>query len=392
MLARTRPGSGARRSAMPQFAIELFDRAAQVPADPWHAVVGPDRPLQRLSYLRALEACARRAGGAVVYALLRSAGAPVAALTLQEITVGPGDVEAGAQRRSPARFGLRVLVCGNLVVTGAPAIVTAPSVAPAEAARLLVAAVEAVCAVRPRRIGAVIVKDVPAPIAANVPILARAGFRALAVEPAMELAIRPEWRSLDDYAGALRSKYRARFNRSRRRSAGLERRLLSSEEAAARGARIDQLYRSVYQRAGFAGPYLGGEYLVAMRRELGPGELDLIGYFDRDELVAVNSRLRAGGAVESYFFGLEHRRNDELALFQSLLYDDLAHAIEVGASSLHLGRTSYEPKAALGARPRSHACFYRPLGPLSAPLCWLLTSMYRIPTWRPRQPFREAAR
>lgn len=372
------------RAAAP-LAVSVFEAIADVPGERWAAAVGPGRPLLGAPYLAALEACGRRAGLRFHYALVERSGAPVAACAFQELTITPEDVGG------PARWGralaLRLLVCGNLVVTGAPGVAWAAGVRDADAPALALAAVDAVQRRVGGRLGAVVLKDLPAAAAAR-DALGAAGFRPLPVEPTMTLHLRPGWRSFEDYVSSLRARYRRAVREARALADGIERRPLDAAEAERRVGELDALYARVHARAAFRGPYLGGGYFVALRRGLAAGDFDLVGYFRGGELCAFNTRFRVGERVDSSFFGLDRELATRHALFRNLLLDDLEHAIATGARAVHFGRTTHEIKSAIGAVPEELPCFYRPLHALSAPLCWIVRAAYRPPRWTARRPFR----
>ncbi len=84
------------------------------------------------------------------------------------------------------------------------------------------------------------------------------------------------------------------------------------------------------------------------KERLGTG-FSLVGYFLGDEMVAFNTRFRRGAVLESYHMGCDPKRQ-ELSLFRNILYDDIEHAIRIGARSVHFGRTATRVKASVGAR------------------------------------------
>ncbi len=337
----------------------------------WDQVVPPAQVLNRAAYLGVLERSLATSGVRSLYALVWRGGTPMAACTFHVLRV--------------ERLGLTLLVAGNLVTTGAPALVAADGIGDELAAAALVSACEAAQSHERRHLGALVLKDVPDGVCART--LTRAGFRPLAVEPSMRLDLRPSWQRLDDYARDLRSKYRRRLRGMRQSAAHLERRPLDAAAARRHRGTIDRLYAAVHGRARHAGPRLGGDHFVALAAVMAAPAYELIGYFEDGALIGWNSRYRVGDDLASSFFGFDRTRADGLALFRNLMVDDLEHALATGARSVHFGRTTHAIKSELGAVPEHLACYVRPLSPLAHPLCWVVRTLARAPQWTARQPF-----
>jgi hypothetical protein len=375
-----------RATPTPVLDVELTSSIAPIAAA-WDAVVPAAQVLHRAAYLAVQERSLAAAGVGSRYALVWRGGAPVAACPFHVLRVGAADAAGGASLRALGdRLALTLVVAGNVLVTGASAIIAAPGVGGGLAGEALVRACTAVEAREARSLGALVVKDVPADVAASAALRA-AGFTPIALEPSMRLDVAPSWRRLDDYARALRSKYRRRLRGVRQSAAHVERRRLDAASARVHAATIDRLYGAVHARARHGGPRFGGDHFVELAAALAPGDYELVGYFEHGALVGWNSRYRLGDDIASSFFGFERGRGDALGLFRNLMYDDLEHAFATGARCVHLGRTTHAIKSELGAVPEALPCFIRPLSPLARPLCWAARSLYRAPQWTPRNPF-----
>ena len=66
-----------------------------------------------------------------------------------------------------------------------------------------------------------------------------------------------------------------------------------------------------------------------------------------------------GDDMESHYFGLDYEVSRRFELYRSMLYDDIAAAIDGGARRLSFGRTSQEMKSSLGAVPVGMSWFAR---------------------------------
>jgi hypothetical protein len=384
----------------------LYPSIDAVPARAWAGLVAPERGFLGRDYLGALEAAAPARLG-FRYALLDGAGAAVALAAMQTVDVSarecvptllearPG--ERGWQRclRRAAALTLgsrrvRVLLCGNVFAGGEPGLAWRASVEDC-----LRAFQHADAAMRrqgaqgagERRARVFVFKDVgEALLPAARQALAPLGYREVPADPVMVLPLDPRWRRFDDYLGALRARYRGHVRQALQASTGVERRALAAADIAAAGARIDELHAAVVARASVRPSWMAARGFAALKARLGD-RFNFIGYYKDGALVGFNTRFRFGEEMESHYCGLDYRVSKRYALYRSMLYDDIAAAIETGARRLSFGRTSQEIKSSLGALPRPMSWFGRTSFPLATAVMARLTARL-TPPWVAHQPFR----
>ena len=354
-----------------------YESIASVPPPAWSAIVAPDRLYLDADYLGALEDAAPPRLG-FRYAVLEDAACALGVASMQLIDLSPREcapdlVESpnGESlwrrwlRRSAAavladrRF--RVLLCGNVFAGGESGVAWRSPRAAADAFRLAAGAMQAVGAAeaagRPAPIQ--LFKDIgedcrDAARAALLPL----GYRETQADPLMVLPVRADWRCFDDYLRALTSRYRGHARRALRASAGLERRALGPAQIAAAAADVDRLHAAVIARASVCPSWLDARAFAALKARLGD-RFAFVGYFDGDRLVAFNTRFHVGADLESHYFGLDYAVSRRFEVYRSMLYDDIAAAIDGGAKRVIFGRTSQEMKSSVGAVPVGMSWFAR---------------------------------
>lgn len=380
--------------------MSLHTSIDEVPEGLWRERIGQDRPYLDASYLRALEEAAppRLAFRYAVFA--EGAVASFQMIDVEPRQCLPGVFRTRAEEplwlrlvRRTADLALgearsQVIVCGNVFAGGQPGLAWARPCDTVAAFTRAAAALEAMRDGRPAPI--VCFKDIEdgwLPDARRA-LLPR-GYRELTADPVMVLTLRPQWRRLDDYLAALTARYRGHARRALRDSAAIERRLLTADEIAQAADRIDRLHGAVLARATIRPSSLNARAFVALRSRL-KDRFELIGYYQGSELVAFNTRFWAGDDLDSHYFGLDYEANRQYALYRSMLYDDIACALERGARRVLFGRTSQELKSALGARPVRMSWFGKAGSPLATRLVTFLAGLSGD-TWIDHQPFRGAA-
>ena len=304
-----------------------------------------------------------------------------------QVSAGAGGGRSGLdlRRRLLAPLSFRVLALGQLLTSGDYGQDGLRDLDAASAAAL----VRAVGATLARRRGylAVLVKDLAPPGSGLAQALEEAGYFPLPVEPVMELALRPHWRSVDDYLADLSSKYRVRYRRARSHLGGLTRREFTAAEVRRRAGELYALYRRTSGRADFNLTELTPQYF----RQLA-GRATVRAYFDGERLVGFTSEIANGGVLHAHYLGMEDRYQRSHHLYHNMLCDLLESAIAGGFSRLDYGRTATEIKSSLGAEPVHYATQLRARLPL---LNWLVPrfvpAIFRQPEWTPRRPFRNPA-
>jgi len=305
------------------------------------------------------------------YALITEGGAPVAAVVAQSVFVdGPRLIKGRSSNAVSAAFRKaihgplaqwqeRLLVCGNLITFGQHAVATAPQgtrpVWPAVA--------EAIYRIR-RADGLsgesdfIMVKDLDPHSAGGAKELRTFSFREVETDPNMVLAIRPSWKTYDDYLESLNTKYRkvARGLQKDVEKAGCTVENLTVTDAASE--EMHNLYMQVHEKAAIRLFTLRPDFQARMAETFGK-DFRCTAVRRDGRIVAFVTTVKDGDTAVGFHVGFDRELNEEAPLYFRMLQAAVENAILLGCKRLSLGRTALEPKAKLGARPQPMSVWVR---------------------------------
>ncbi len=210
-------------------------------------------------------------------------------------------------------------------------------------------------------------------------------FRA---QPGMQLDLRRNWETFDDYKSALLSKYRVRVRRARKKLGSITCRILTAAEIQELEPQIYGYYRSIADNSVFNLFLLNPNYFSELKDQLGD-KFVLWGYFDDSRLVAFSSAIANGQTLEAHFLGYEADTNIDRQLYLNMLLDLVRCGIDQRFESIFFARTALEIKSSIGARPRDMFFYLRHVNGLHNKL---LPRIYGIldpkEEWQQRSPFK----
>jgi hypothetical protein len=96
-------------------------------------------------------------------------------------------------------------------------------------------------------------------------------------------------------------------------------------------------------------------------------------------------------AYELYHVGFDYELNNEYHLYFNILFSGLKRAITLKKSHLKLGRTSFDAKASLGAKPVEIEYFFKPGNIPNVVSKWFANyfSSMEDAKWKLRNPLKE---
>jgi len=235
---------------------------------------------------------------------------------------------------------------------------------------------------------ATVIKDLTSDYDAVSAFVKNQRFLQLPMQPLMQMSIRPEWKSMDDYVNSLSAKYRKRFLQAQSKLAGCEIRAFSLEEMVREKPAIDRLYEQVKEKSPVQLFRTDVTYLIALKKNLGD-TISVKGIFHEGRLVAFLSGIRSGGHYEAHHIGIDYNLNRTHSLYLNILFGYIQLAIESGSSLLSFGRTAMEMKTTVGAVPVYQDTFlkfnHRILNSLVRPFI----AKEPVQDWTPRDPFKR---
>lgn len=290
-----------------------------------------------------------------------------------------------AKSMAARMFRANILICGNLALTGLHGIKYRSE--ENEKALLLETAITKITDVLREEniiIRGVLVKDFHE---RNLIPLSQ-DYQCFTVQPNMVLHLR-EWSTLDYYLADLKSKYRTRYKRARKKLAPVTKRVLDIEELKLYADRMHELYQNVVDNADFNLFILPIDYFHNLQLHL-QDRLVVIGYFHEDQLVGFSTYIHNGDNADAHFLGYDVTVNEEHQLYLNMLYDLLEIAIEHKAQRLYLSRTAMAIKSSIGAEPMTMYLYMKATNQCLAPLMPYVTSYFKPdPNWTPRSPFKD---
>ncbi len=175
-------------------------------------------------------------------------------------------------------------------------------------------------------------------------------WHALDVLPELVLTLPQEWQSEQDYLAAMKSKYRRRLHRARRKFDGLTRRRLSASQLRELQDEVHQLYNGLIERAEYV-PFVVPRGYFSALAEQAAEQVVVTGYYHQQQLVGFSTLLYEGEQAIAHYAAIAPAYNESHQLYLNLLVDLISASIDAGVTSLNFGRTATTIKTSVGAHP-----------------------------------------
>ena len=176
------------------------------------------------------------------------------------------------------------------------------------------------------------------------------GFHPMDTEPDLWMEIPPHWESLGDFLSDLSSKYRVRSNKVMLGTEHLQINDLNIDEIARYEDELLGLYRQVAKSADFNMAYLQPGYFTAMK-ELYGNSFHVEVYRDGSKIAGFTSAFYVGEVAHAHYIGIDYAYNQQVPLYNRMLFEYIKEAIDRNCRHLHFGRTATEIKTTVGAQP-----------------------------------------
>lgn len=358
---------GAEQELSAEYSFELYQSVNALNPLYWNKIVPEANVLMQYDYLRMLEEL--NAGDMQFrYVLLKRNGTVAGALYFQVVTFhGQQLINYFPETNGSFwkewlkrvtenlvnRLHVKLLVSGNVFMTGENGFYFAADIEEALRARIVRKAINHIQA-EDKGIRAVLISDLYEPKSTFDASFKHRGYNEITVESDMILTLRPNWQSREDYLQDLQSKYRVRTKKVMALCAEnhVTEKELNLEEIKLHSARLNELYNKVMARAGFKLGVLAPSFF-ADQKALLPNQYKLFAYFKEGEIIGFISIYHIGRRIEVHYMGMDHAVCQPIHLYQHMMYDMVAYGIEHQAERLHFGRTAPEIKSTIGAIPRS---------------------------------------
>lgn len=253
------------------------------------------------------------------------------------------------------KLASHILIMGNNMLTGQHAFALSDKTDKSKALCTLKKASERLCEIfksKGIKVHITAFKDFDQ---AEVQACVQADFQSYArfnTQPNMVFEIQAHWKTEQDYIDALSKKYRAQYQRARRKAEGIVKRKMDLDDIIKHEDTIYHLYHHVAINAHFNTFFLAKNHFRVLKEWL-TDQFLFYGYFLNGELIGFNTLIKNGSTMDTYFLGYDDRIQREKMVYLNMLYDMVAYSINQGFKEIIFGRTALEIKSSIGAKPRA---------------------------------------
>jgi predicted N-acyltransferase len=207
-------------------------------------------------------------------------------------------------------------------------------------------------------------------------------------QPNMIFRLRPEWKTNEDYIGALSKKYRDQYKRAHKKFDGIEIRELFLGDIILLENRIYELYYHVAKNAPFNTFFLARNHFSSFKKQCGERFI-LMGHFLNNELMGFHTLLLNGNTLETYFLGYDEQIQKERMLYLNMLYSMTKYGVDNQFEEIIFGRTALEIKSSVGAEPVVMSGFiYHSNKLINKYFDRIFPRLEPTLTWQQRHPFK----
>lgn len=282
---------------------------------------------------------------------------------------------------------VKVLISGNAMRSEMPSYCfNEDTLTKDEATQLLTSAAEKIAA--DENVTAVILEDIPVS-ARSKKWLSAMGYEMPWEDTIMTMNIERGWDTLADYVAALTRKYKTRANKIIVAGKTLEVRQLHDDMVLAHEGKLNRLFRQVADSQPFVLALPGADHFRRLKK-LYKDNFEVVGFFLDNVPVAFYTAFITDDAYDLYYVGFDYELNGAYNLYFNILLSGLERAIVLKKKQLKLGRTSFDAKASLGAKPSGTSYFIKTAHLPNLAVKWFINyfSAMEDAKWKLRNPLR----
>lgn len=233
----------------------------------------------------------------------------------------------------------------------------------------------------------ILIKDVPATVAADTRTLRQCQYRKVDTSPNMVLNFSPRCNSYEDYLSRLNVRDRLVAHRNARELSrqGYEHRPLA--DIAPWSQRMHELYLKVQRRSGILFVPLPEDFLPVLAARLGPRQFRCSALYQGEEMMGFAVTLKDRKTASCFCLGWEPEAAESAPLLSSLLHAAVGDALAMDCRQINFGRTALRAKAQLGAHPDQTELWVQHARPeLDLPTERLLETLSHAPSRSSKTP------
>ena len=387
--------------------IAHFSSVFEVPTQHWNSIISATgNILMSATYMAGMEQHPYK-GMCFHYLIAYNDQGPIGVLYFQESDIEITDVDEkvntdevkvdskslfsktkGVIMKNLDFLKARMLVCGNLYMSGKPAFQFLPEIDIKTQAQVIKLAMDRVVEANRsgKKIRVILVKDISPEMETEMAEL-DSDLTRFEVQPNMVVNILPEWKTLDDVFAEYSSKYRVRAKKARKMLGEIEVREMTESEIEKHGARIMELFKEVEDKADFSMVSIHPRYFLDLKIAM-EDQFCFYGFFDGENLVSFYSLFRAQQENLASFVGMDYAYNRAHSLYQNMLYHYIDGAVSDGVERLDLARTAMEIKSTVGAEPEMHTLMVKSTSSITNSILRPFIKNIKQVDWVQRRPFK----
>jgi hypothetical protein len=206
----------------------------------------------------------------------------------------------------------------------------------------------------------------------------------------MEMNIPSTWENIEDYVSALSKKYAVRATKIEQSLSQFDIEELDEVQITKQSVVLQRLYMNVMSKSSFKPGVLNMNYFAQMKAVLQDNFRVWVWKLN-NEIVGFTSYLLTNDSIELYYIGIDYKVNKTYHLYQCMLQRGITDAIAMQRKTLKLGRTAYEAKAIIGAKPVIKCNYFHISNPILR-IGYKYAADYFVAenstNWQVRNPFR----
>jgi len=383
-----------------EFKIGVFDSIDLVNSELWNDANFEENIYLSISYLKAIEETLSSELSFRYLQFYNQKNDPIGIAVVQIVSIKDNienheeifcKVAENIRKKLLKTINAKVLVCGNLFSCGENGYAFSDSTSPKDAMAMLNAGLKRIREsdnINDNQVSYYLLKEFWPESFTNSDLLKKHDFKGFMIDVNMVLPIHEEWKSFDDYLASMTAKFRTKAKSAFKKSVELTHRQLTATEIEESSARIQELFDNVVDQSEFSLGELKASTFIELKRAIGD-KLKFTGYYLNEKLVGFCcATILSNRSVEANYVGLDYEVNRSKALYQRMLYDMVAFAIEKNLIKIHFGRTAEELKSTLGAVPLDMKLYIRHRNKLSNQLLKPIISSINPSEFELRNPFK----
>lgn len=239
-----------------------------------------------------------------------------------------------------------------------------------------------------KNIDAFLIKDFENESLPSTSNLKSAQYNPFSVEPNMVLKIDENWRSLDAYLEAMKTKFRVKAKKAYQQSAPLKIEEVTLETIESKLTEMTLLYKKVAENSNFNLGDFNLETYKDFKASFGEKYI-LKTFYLEDKLVGFMSGILTKNSVDAHFVGIDYTQNRTHAIYQRMLYTYIEIAISKKVKLVNFGRTASEIKSSVGAVPQDLTMYLKHKKTITNTLLKLFLQRIQPTPFQQKFPFKK---